>query len=452
MEEEGWPWKIPLTKNKVVVDWALCSEEDYEALSRHKWSINKNGYAKFSNGQIAGQTFMHRYVKHVLEGIPIEANTMIDHVNNNRVDNRRDKLRVATHKQNAQNKRKREDTKSSQWIGVKFEKGRYRSFVSFNGKRCSLGGYDLEIDAAKARDVFILNNTPAGETVFYTLNFPELAEEHKLMKPYVLQPRVRPGKFRNVSFNTRENIFKASIRQNQKCIFSFYSKSDIECAKAFDAFVVSQKLDRPLNFPSDYPDYVPVREIKTQFQLMNNGQARIIITKRPDVIVLVDMADYETTLKYFTFHIHTDQYVKAQIAPNEKYLLHRYLLNVKDPSVKVDHIDGNGFNNCRSNLRISTDHQNGQNKKKSKKSSSVYFGVFKERNNRFVALIDDKTFYYYKTHLSEMHAARDRDLTIMKMLPTSFYKLNFEWTPFKIKVWADILKNKYYKENSKNRN
>lgn len=38
--------------------------------------------------------------------------------------------------------------------------------------------------------------------------------------------------------------------------------------------------------------------------------------------------------------------------------MHRLLLGLADPAVKVDHIDGNGLNNCRWNLRLATNQQN----------------------------------------------------------------------------------------------
>jgi hypothetical protein len=118
MEEEGWLWKIPLTKNKVVVDWALCSEEDYAALSKHTWQKTKNGYVRSSNGKIDGHYFMHRYVKHFLEGLPVEKNKLVDHIHGNKLDNRRKSLFVATQPQNAQNRKKSSRGVSSTYIGV----------------------------------------------------------------------------------------------------------------------------------------------------------------------------------------------------------------------------------------------------------------------------------------------------------------------------------------------
>lgn len=69
-------------------------------------------------------------------------------------------------------------------------------------------------------------------------------------------------------------------------------------------------------------------------------------------------------------------------------MLHRFLLNVTDPSVKVDHRDGDGLNNVRSNLRTCTDRQNGANSRKWPACSSTFKGVWwHKRMKRWIAVI-----------------------------------------------------------------
>ncbi len=72
--------------------------------------------------------------------------------------------------------------------------------------------------------------------------------------------------------------------------------------------------------------------------------------------------------------------------PRRTVRLHRFLLGVTK-GLTVDHVDGNGLNNLRSNLRISTQTQNSRNRRKIKKKTSKYKGVHVRDNGKFRATI-----------------------------------------------------------------
>jgi hypothetical protein len=81
--------------------YALVDALDFNDLNRHKWFSDKHGYA--SRGvSIDGRPqriLMHRIIMNTPEGL------VTDHINGNRLDNRRGNLRIATQAENTYNKK-----------------------------------------------------------------------------------------------------------------------------------------------------------------------------------------------------------------------------------------------------------------------------------------------------------------------------------------------------------
>lgn len=98
--------------------------------------------------------------------------------------------------------------------------------------------------------------------------------------------------------------------------------------------------------------------------------------------VLVDEGDFEY-LNQWKWHSESGRYaVRKEYygkAPNGKHLtrwirMHRLITDAPD-KMEVDHINGNGLDNRRSNLRICTHKQNSHNTRKRKDNRSGYKGV-----------------------------------------------------------------------------
>lgn len=133
--------QIPLTQGKV----AIVDDADFEYFNQVKWSAVKardNWYAIRGNG-----TSMHREIMNAPSGM------MIDHINGNGLDNRRENLRLCT---NAENLRNRGKTKSntSGYKGVTWHKGdgKYRAQMTYKGKVFHIGCFDNPVAAARAYD------------------------------------------------------------------------------------------------------------------------------------------------------------------------------------------------------------------------------------------------------------------------------------------------------------
>jgi len=145
--------EVPLTKGKT----ALVSDEDYERVMQHSWCMHPQGYAKARINK--KYVLMHRWIMGAKDG------EELDHINGNKLDNRRENLRFCTHSQNQGNVQLL-SSNGSGYKGVDWNKY-HKKFRA----RCLvfLGYFDTPEDAARAYDekakiVF-------GE--FARLNFPE---------------------------------------------------------------------------------------------------------------------------------------------------------------------------------------------------------------------------------------------------------------------------------------
>lgn len=96
---------------------------------------------------------------------------------------------------------------------------------------------------------------------------------------------------------------------------------------------------------------------------------------------IVDANDYDwlNTYKWHTFVRPKKWLYAASRVKREKVFMHRLIMN-PPPDMVVDHIDGNGLNNKRENLRICTQIQNNYNRSGHKKGSK-YKGIHREKNS-----------------------------------------------------------------------
>jgi len=79
---------------------------------------------------------------------PCGQKLVVDHINEDKLDNRLSNLRLITHRENLS----RYKNVSSKYAGVYFEKksNKWRSRISINNKLISIGSFDCELKAAKA--------------------------------------------------------------------------------------------------------------------------------------------------------------------------------------------------------------------------------------------------------------------------------------------------------------
>lgn len=125
---------------------------------------------------------------------------------------------------------------------------------------------------------------------------------------------------------------------------------------------------------------------------------------------LVDDQDYEFLSQYRWCFTKTPRshtvYARRFISKGVYALMHRDILGVGKGEY-VDHIDGNGLNNQRSNLRLCNQSANGGNSQKHRISSSRYKGVsYNARRKKWYAYIcPNRTYVHLGVFMEEREAA-----------------------------------------------
>ena len=121
---------------------AQVDEADFKWLSEHKWMRTSKGYART---RIRGvYVFMHRLLTDAC------GREMIDHINRDRLDNRRENLRFVDYRLNAVNRGRVAAKKLSQFKGVYWNAGKYEVKIKKDGKSMHVGRYACEREAARA--------------------------------------------------------------------------------------------------------------------------------------------------------------------------------------------------------------------------------------------------------------------------------------------------------------
>lgn len=140
--------------------------------------------------------------------------------------------------------------------------------------------------------------------------------------------------------------------------------------------------------------------------------------------VFIDNEDYDDVMKY-SWHIIKSK--NAFYARKNKHIgiingkqkqtktfLHRFILDITNPKIFIDHINHNGLDNRKENLRIVTSEQNQYNRKpnkimRGKTPTSKYKGVaWHKLENKWISNIQingNRKYLGYFIHEYEAHLA-----------------------------------------------
>lgn len=431
MEEEKNFKLIPLKKWGVETGkFVKCSPQHHNILIKYDWRMC--GDYVVTNNYMNKKISMHKFVITILELKIVPSGYLIDHKDvkdpNNKLNNTLDNLRIITYAQNSTNMKKREKS-SSKLFGVQKENGKYRVRFNVNGKNINLGCYIDEKEAGIVHDAYIVQNN----LDCYPLNF---GDDLDFLKNYKIPfKKLKSSIYKGVT-KVDGDFFWVRIKVNKKIVFTYRSKNEIECAKEYDKYIVNNNLDKKLNFPDDYLDYV-IKKVEKNIIEIHDDFIKILHNNKETYI---SKESYDK-IKYYKVSIKKNNRVHVKIE-GKLYILPRYLMDEYDPDILIDHEDNDPLNNRLTNLRRTNHEGNSQNTKKRKTENSTNYVNVIKYGTKFKTQIKNSTFKYTKIWNTEEYAARDRDLQYLKRLPNSLYKIYFaeDWKiPGEIERWSKIL-------------
>jgi hypothetical protein len=148
---------IPLTRGQ----FAIVDDDDYQFLAVNKWTADPNKGTFYAIRRTKAKwgrkkQYMHRVLMDLGRGDRF----VVDHINGNGLDNRRENLRVATYSQNCQNSRRlpRGEFKGVYRIASRDQWEARISFTNKDGARVKhkLGRFATAEEAARAFDAAAL--------------------------------------------------------------------------------------------------------------------------------------------------------------------------------------------------------------------------------------------------------------------------------------------------------
>jgi hypothetical protein len=385
--------KIPLrNKFKEIVDYCIVSSEDFDILNKYKWCIGE-GYVM---GSIDKKMWrIHRYIMiEILNNK--EDKIKIDHINSNKLDNRRENLRIVTHSENVRNSSKRKNA-SSKYFGVS-KNNKWSSTIIIADNKL-YASYDIEEHAAYQYNLWIDK---------YKIIH---AKKNNIEKPLDFIEYIKPDKIDKLPIGVTKCYNKYRVMFKHKDIGRYNTMEEAsnkyqELLKEFNENRLKEILNSPI-----------LRNENNEciIELFNKKKEKVGET-------IVDEEDYYNLKQYSWYKSHN--YVCGTV--NKKIVnLHRFIMNYTGENI-VDHINNNPLDNRKCNLRIVTPTQNNMNRKSTKNSSSQYIGVnFDKTINKWIANIK-----FEGKHINlgcfddEIDAAKARDMATKKYFG-EFGNLNF---------------------------
>lgn len=189
----------------------------------------------------------------------------------------------------------------------------------------------------------------------------------------------KTSQYIGVCFDSSRSKFMSYIKSGAKTIYLGRFDNEIDAAKCRDEYVINNGLCHRINFFDAIPE-----------NLIPNTK---LIRLHNNMFAIVDDCDFEkvNNKSWHAYKHRNTYYARTDVFDGSKYAgvqMHRFILELSDPEIQVDHKNGNGLNCSRSNMRTCTNLQNSWNKAPFKNRASIYKGVcWHKHTKKFVSRI-----------------------------------------------------------------
>jgi hypothetical protein len=207
----------------------LLDDDDYERLKGFKYYKHKKGYAYRFDGNYKHRKayYIHHDVIGNIKGM------VVDHINGNKLDNRKENLRVTTNAQNIHNtgSYKKKD-KTSPYKGVIWNKKAkaWQATMRINGKQTTLGRFETEDAAANAYNHYVKQYR---DELAFVNDVPFDPDWEKKKIPDRLNGTGK-SKYIGVSYRPKYDDWQCHIRANGKSLYLGLFNTEEEAAEAYN--------------------------------------------------------------------------------------------------------------------------------------------------------------------------------------------------------------------------
>jgi hypothetical protein len=309
----------------------------------------------------------------------------VDHINNDKLDNRRENLHFATPSENSRNRTKKEGS-TSKYYGVSFNNEGKKWICKFNNKESKIENFMFEKEDHAAYWYDVLMKEEFG------LEYVKL---NNIAKPDdFIVPTKRVKNTRSI-YQVPSGKYQAKIGFNGELIYIGSYNTEEEAAKAYD----EKKAELEFQFQQSQNNVI---------KRNTEGHAIIEVYNKGTLVECIVDDDIYFELNKFRWCF-SEGYVQRS---DTSVRIHRHIMNAKIGDERIDHINGNPLDNRKINLRFSNASLNNHNRKKSENTSSDYHGVSKSHvltdgTQCYQAkIVKDGITYNLGTHRNELDAAK----------------------------------------------